>query len=102
VKKYLAARPALTAWIQWDGTNIDEFESLTDSDWVYLRYCPLYFVNNNDDLEMRRQDDDVLVDVLPLGHWSGGPGSKLESLESTTDMSVVEGNGPFHFVIAED
>jgi hypothetical protein len=101
MRKYITSRPGVYPLIQWDGTNIEEFQALTGNDWTYLRFNPLLFTDNDGVLEIR-DSNNSLLESLPLGYWCGGPGFVVESLQDTNDSVVLEGTGPFRYVVTED
>lgn len=101
MKKYTIPRPSYTTYVQWDGTNIAEFEALTGEDWPYLWWTPVTFFDNGGSLEIYRSSDNFLVETIPNGYWSCGPGSVLENVESTSTEQVIDSPPPFNYTVAE-
>lgn len=72
MKKYTIARPAVQTYIQWDGSNVAEFEAMTANEWQWLSMLPntTFVPNESNDLEIRT--DDYAWNVVPLNHWTNG------------------------------
>ena len=98
MKKYTTPRPTYTTYVQWDGTNIAEFEALTGEDWPWLWWNQATFVENEGNLEIWRGD--FLVDSIQPGWWSAGPGNTIESLEGQPEQ-ILETSPPFNYTIGE-
>jgi hypothetical protein len=97
MKKYTTPRPTFVTYVQWDGSNIAEFEALTGEDWPWLWWNQATFVNNEGNLEIWRGD--YLADTIPNGWWSAGPGNTFEDVVDTSNEAVITGNPPFNYMI---
>lgn len=100
MKAYTVQRPNYLVYVQWDGTNIAEFESMTMSDWSWMSMTgtPTYTVDNTD-LQVWLGSD--LYKTIPLNYWFNG-----NIYESMQDISaseyIVSGSPPFNYVVEAD
>lgn len=97
MKRYTTPRPQLTTYVQWDGTNINEFEALTGQEWPWLWFNDATYVDNEGDLEIWLGEQ--LMDTIPNGWWSSGPGNAIESLETGQSETIVDGSPPFQYIV---
>jgi hypothetical protein len=71
MKAYTILRPDVRVYVQWDGTNKEEFEAMTGAQWswIYMTGMPVY-VENDKSLEVWCSDQ--LFAVIPVNHWFNG------------------------------
>lgn len=100
LKTFTIKRPAVNVYVQWDGTNVAEFEAMTSADWTWMFWGgqPAY-VEDGTDLQVWRGEN--LYATIPLNYWfNGSVWQDLNSLPG--DEAIVASAEQLHYVVEED
>lgn len=98
MKAYTIQRPNHLTYVQWDETNVAEFESMGMSDWSWISMTgvPTYVVDGTD---LQVWLGESLWKTIPSGHWFNG--SVYESMDDVPgNESVISGVPPFNYVVS--
>jgi hypothetical protein len=99
VKAYTTKRPDIYVYVQWDGSNLAEFQAMLPAQWgwMYMTGVPEY-IQNGTDLEVWTSGQ--LFATVPLNSWFNG--NVFEDLNSLPSNEAIVPDGIVHYVVEQD